>query len=180
MTHDTHADPFAHLHTEDYHRAYNALLTHEGLFFHRHRSEQSLNGTWYCSLDKYDEGLRQKWFAEKEDDPKKWILPPDYSVAGGKAVTVPQCVSNYDPAWDLYEGPMWFTRDFDFVPTANERTFLRIGAAANEARVFLNGKFLGRHVGASTPFCVELKKSKQVKTACKSKSITRAAPNMCR
>ena len=33
---------------------------------------------------------------------------------------------------------------------------LFVGAAAYEAHVYLNGVFLGRHLGGSTPFCVEL------------------------
>ena len=37
-----------------------------------------------------------------------------------------------------------------------ERVFLRIGAANYEARVFLNGEYLGSHCGGSTPFCLEL------------------------
>ncbi len=164
MKNNLHEDPYAHLHTEDYHDAFNApLLNHQNLFFRRNRAAQSLNGAWFLTLDNFDEGLRQKWFLEPDICAKDWILPPDFSVEGGKKVQVPLCMNLVDPTWDLYAGAMWFTRDFDFVPNPNERIFLRIGAAANEARVFLNGEFLGRHLGASTPFNVELSNIKNGK-----------------
>ncbi len=160
MTSDTlpdSTDPFAHLHEEDYHVAYDTpVLGHEGLLFTQGRSALSLNGEWLCTLDVFDEGLRQKWFVDTHTPAEQWEIPRDYEVDGGKIVSVPGCVNLYDPRWDRYEGAMWFTRDFDYRPRQNERVFLRIGAAASQARVFLNGIFLGMHLGASTPFCVEL------------------------
>lgn len=154
---DIHDDPYLHLHMENYHDAYNnPELKHSGLFFTRNRPRQTLDGEWGCTLDRYDEGLRQKWVHNPPGAAKEWILPPDYSHEGGKRVVLPACVNLLDEKWDFYEGPMWFTKSFDFRPNNRERVFLHVGAAANQARVFLNGVFLGMHLGASTPFCVEL------------------------
>ncbi len=150
-------DPYAHLHKEDYSTAYNfPVLGHETLVFTQGRPAQSLNGEWYCTLDVFDEGLRQEWFIDTHRPEEQWDIPRDYEVEGGKIVTVPGCVNLYDARWDRYEGAMWFTRDFDCRPKKGERVFLKIGAAASQARIFLNEKFLGMHLGASTPFCVEL------------------------
>ncbi len=157
MTFDAVEDPFAHLHDEDYHARYNApVLGHEGLIYSSGRPVLSLDGEWLCTIDPFDEGLRQEWFVEVEGGPAQWTIPRDYDVEAGRKVTVPGCVNLYDERWSHYEGAMWLTRTFDYVPQPDERVFLRIGAAAYLARIFLNGKFLGLHQGASTPFCVEL------------------------
>ncbi|MDF0605788.1 beta galactosidase jelly roll domain-containing protein [Neisseriaceae bacterium TC5R-5] len=154
---NTTIDPFAHLHDENYHQQYQQpLLQSEGLICTDGRTTRSLNGEWFCTLDPFDEGLRQKWFQHDQQAAEHWLVPRDYEVEAGKRVPVPGCLNLYDERWTYYEGVSWFSCDFEHDLVAEERVFLSIGAAAYQARIFLNGHFLGRHLGASTPFCVEL------------------------
>ncbi|MFA9440818.1 glycoside hydrolase family 2 protein [Uliginosibacterium sp. sgz301328] len=158
MLHTSAVDPFAHLHDESYASRYEApVLGADGLIFVEGRSTLALDGEWRCTLDPFDEGLRQRWFADEPTPPAQWDAPRDYDSEGGRRVAVPGCVNLYDPTWLHYEGAVWFSREFDFVAQAGERVFMRIGAAAYQCRVFLNGVFLGVHLGGSTPFCVELR-----------------------
>jgi len=50
---------------------------------------------------------------------------------------------------------MWYFRAFDLEPRADRRYLLHFGAANYEARVWLNGQYLGYHEGGFTPFQFE-------------------------
>ena len=132
------------------------LIGHETLVAIAGRRLEPL-GPWRLTLDVFEEGLRQNWPALDEKPPAGWTLPRDYDLAGGTPVEVPSCWNLNRPEWRHFEGMGWYATHFEARPERpGERTFLRIGAANYETRVFLNGRFLGRHLGGSTPFCVEL------------------------
>jgi beta-glucuronidase len=132
------------------------LIGHETLVAIAGRRLEPL-GPWRLTLDMFEEGLRQNWPALDEKPPAGWTLPRDYDLAGGTPVEVPSCWNLNRPEWRHFEGTGWYATHFEARPERpGERTFLRIGAANYETRVFLNGRFLGRHLGGSTPFCVEL------------------------
>lgn len=157
QTNDT-IDPFGHLHDESYHLAFSyPKITAETLIFPHPHCSFSLNGTWLCTLDPFEEGLRQNWMKEDHSiSPKYWTIPRDYEVEAGLAVQVPGCLNNYQEKWEYYEGSAWFTKDFEWTIKGEERIFIRFGAVAYQARIFINGQFLGHHLGASTPFNVEV------------------------
>jgi beta-glucuronidase len=72
-------------------------------------------------------------------------------------VPVPSSLNLLRPEWFLYEGGVWLAREFSYAPRAtSERVFVRVGAANYDAKLFLNGEFVGNHYGASTPFFAEL------------------------
>jgi beta-glucuronidase len=56
----------------------------------------------------------------------------------------------------FYEGSVVFCRNFHYINHGEERVFLRFGAVNYEAKIFFNQQYLGRHLGGSTPFCVEI------------------------
>jgi beta-glucuronidase len=151
-------DPFAHLHREDYAAPYELnRATAESMIFMGGRPVRSLNGDWRFTLDLFDEGLRQRLFADPPTDPAAWILPRDHDPDGATTVPVPSCWTALRPEWTYFEGGAWYGRDIEWEPMApGERLFLRIGAANQSARVFLDGEFLASHRGGSTPFFVEL------------------------
>ena len=151
-------DIHAFLHDEGYARRYDPQnLNHTGMIFTGGRVPESLNGLWRVCLDPFDTGLRQNWPALEPRAPEARTLPCDYDPAGGDLVPVPSSLNLVRPEWLLYEGGAWFTREFAYQPrVAAERAFLRVGAANYDTKVFLNGGFLGNHVGGSTPFFVEL------------------------
>jgi beta-glucuronidase len=155
---DPHADPFHHLHDEAYAQPFEQpAFTHAGMVAMGGRSRRSMDGAWQFTLDLFDEGLRQKWYADEPAPPAAWIKPRDYDAGAGDTLDVPSCWSMARPEWRLFEGGAWYTRTLSHAPSAaRPRTVLRIGAANYQARVFLDGRFLGTHRGGSTPFFVEL------------------------
>ncbi len=157
MTRSNHADdPFAHLHDETYADAFARRRTgHAQRVAMGGRKRESLNGQWTFTLDLFDEGLRQRWYANEPSTPKAWTRPVDYDPGRGDTLAVPSCWSMAKPEWLYFEGGAWYTRSIDWTPSP-DRLVLRVGAANYEARVFLNGVFLASHRGGSTPFFVEL------------------------
>jgi beta-glucuronidase len=152
------ADPFHHLHDEAYAQPYeHPAFTHVAMVAMGGRQTTPLAGDWNFTLDLFDEGLRQKWFADPPLPAGEWSQPRDYDAMSGDSVPVPGCWTVQRPEWKHYEGGAWYTRMIDGTPKPGEpRTVLRVGAANYQARVFLNGRFLGTHRGGSTPFFVEL------------------------
>ena len=151
-------DPFAHLHDEGYQSAFDApRADHRTMVFMGGRRRHSLNGAWRFVLDLFDEGLRQRWFADEPGPPETWEVPRDYDASMGEEIAVPSCWTAVRPEWRFFEGGAWYTRTIDTADLdISGRTFLRVGAAAQAARVFLNGCLLAAHQGGSTPFFVEL------------------------
>jgi beta-glucuronidase len=152
------ADPFEHLHDEAFELPFLApLLTAGGEVFMGGRTTQSLNGVWRFTLDPMREGLRQRWFAHDDIPIDDWITPRDYDDGAWQSVAVPGCWTMQHPEWRHYEGAAWYSRSFHAdLPRNGDRVLLRVGAANERARVFLNGAFLGLHVGGSTPFFADL------------------------
>lgn len=146
------------LHDEDYDVPFNKQnLNYEGLIFVGGREAESLNGEWNFCVDLLDTGLRQKWFAMTPMPAEERPEPYDYDPYVGETVPVPSCWSMLKEKWYFFEGSAWYTRAVDIAEMpADERLFLRIGAAQYDCKVFLNGEFLGNHYGGSTPFNVEL------------------------
>lgn len=144
-------DPFAHLHDEAYDRAYAAPRATAADAIHmRGRETISLDGPWHVTPDLFDEGLRQRWFADDDTPPAQWAKPRDAELWAADTLDLPCCWDQARPEWRYFEGAMWFARRFEW-DGRTPRLLLRLGAAAYEARVFLNGAFVGSHRGASTP-----------------------------
>jgi beta-glucuronidase len=149
-------DPFAHLHDEAYADPYEAgRVGHAQLIAMAGRQRISLDGDWDFTPDLFDEGLRQRWFADAPIPPAQWDKPRDHDPEGAEKLAVPSCWTMARPEWRFFEGAGWYARGFDWDGAA-ERLFLRVGAANYQALVFLNGEFLAAHRGGSTPFCVEM------------------------
>ncbi|MFO7169850.1 MAG: hypothetical protein DIU80_017655, partial [Chloroflexota bacterium] len=57
----------------------------------------------------------------------------------------------------FYEGTVWFKRSFEWHSKADgHRTILYFGAVNYEARVWVNGRNAGYHVGGFTPFNMDI------------------------
>ena len=155
---DATKDPFHHLHDEGYLAAFDSpRLEADTLVSLADRPCTSLAGAWHFTLDLFDEGLRQKWFALGPVPPGEWTHPRDYDPYAGQTLEVPGNWSMHKPEWLHFEGGSWYTRIIDHVPDPQRPvTVLRVGAANYQSRIFLNGRFMGTHLGASTPFCVDL------------------------
>lgn len=158
MTGNSIVDPFAHLHDEDYAAPYSRNRARAAdMVAMAGRQRIVLDGPWRFTLDLFDEGLRQKWFADDLTDIAEWQKPRDYDFDPQITVPVPSCWTCLQPEWRHFEGAAWYTRLFEWESHPEcERLILRVGAANYEARIFLNGIFLASHLGGSTPFFVEL------------------------
>lgn len=98
----------------------------------------SLDGNgWQLATDPQNVGRDEKWF----DAPR-----PD-----AKPTKTPWIIQD---AFPYYHGVAWYWREFAAPtnPNANGRYLLRFGAVDYLADVWLNGKYLGSHEGAETPF----------------------------
>ena len=142
------------LHDEEYRQIFQEPnLNWQGFFFTHSRDGESLDGPWNFTLDLYDTGLRQKWYELDESPEISRTKPWDYDPFLGDTISLPSCWNLLKAEWYLYEGAVWYTR---LVRSEGGRKLLRVGAANYQCLVFLNGRFLGRHLGGSTPFFVWL------------------------
>ena len=156
--HDPVGDGHEILHNEDFEAAYRAkIIGQDTWLFTGGRNAYSLDGKWSFVHDLHFNGLRSRWFEMEPIAPEDRVFPYDWDPFNCDTVEVPSNWQLQDPHLYLFEGAAWYVRSFDSadLPVC-ERHLLRIGAAAYECKVFLNGNYLGRHQGASTPFFVDL------------------------
>lgn len=146
------------IHNEEYYAPYNLRdIGHAGMIFMEGRETEKLNGRWHYARDLYDVGFRDSWGEGKPKRADGLSEPWDYHPEDGPETIVPGCWNLIERELFHFEGSFWYSRTFRYVPKIpGERLFLRIGAANYDTKIFLNRKFLGNHVGGSTPFFVEL------------------------
>lgn len=146
------------IHNEAYEARYTQPdLNHTGMIAVAGRPREQLNGAWHFTVDPYDTGLRTKWYEHDWREIRDHGFPWDYEADGGETMPVPACWNMQEPEYFYYEGSAWYAREFSYTADQpDERVFLRIGAANYAAMVFVNHQFLGRHLGGSTPFFVEV------------------------
>lgn len=151
-------DPFEHLHDETFEAPFMVpRLTADNAVFMPGRETRSLNGDWCFTIDPMREGLRQRWFDHDDQPIENWTIPRDYDSGEWQTVPVPGCWTMQRDEWRHYEGAVWYSRSFDADTLQDgNRLLLRVGAANERARVFLNGAFCGLHLGGSTPFFADL------------------------
>ena len=108
----------------------------------RDRSREiSLDGDWQYATDPGNEGIRKQYFA------------PPMTLRNGRHGRPSQW---YVKGLD-YHGVVWFRRDIE-VPASFPGSVaeLNFGAVDYEARVWVNGVYVGRHIGAYTSFNVNV------------------------
>jgi len=148
----------AGIHDADYEREYlRSRLDASGLVNITGRKTESLNGKWNFAEDLYDTCRRGHWYKDERFDAKGGEIPPDYDWEGWDRITVPACWNMERPQLHYFEGSGLYTRTFRYIPqTKGERLLLRFEGAAYRTSVFLNGKHVGTHDGASTPFNADI------------------------
>jgi beta-glucuronidase len=99
----------------------------------------SLSGPWRFAVDPRRDGLRDGWFEPGFDD-AAWarvVVPHTWNVMRGHRD---------------YSGFAWYRRTFTLRRIEDAQLRLRFEAVFYAARVWLNGRELGRHEGGYTPF----------------------------
>ena len=148
----------ASIHDEQYYARFDIRnLNRKTMIFSRGRKTEKLNGLWHYAVDQYDVGLRDNWHIASARDKEERQRPWDYHPEQGELAAVPGCWNLIKPEYFYFEGSVWYSREFRYQSLdADERLYLRVGAANYDAKIYLNSVFLGNHCGGSTPFFVDL------------------------
>jgi beta-glucuronidase len=126
------------------------------------RKVQSLNGTWRAIVDPYENGdhdyrleaQTDGYFANRKPSSKSDRVEYDFDTSG--TLEVPGDWNSQRRELFFYEGTVWYKTDCDIERARDHRIFAYFGAANYEAKVYVNGTKVGKHVGGFTPFNVEI------------------------
>jgi beta-glucuronidase len=130
------------------------------------RATRSLDGPWHAIVDPYDNGYydyrlqphtTDGYFANRKPASKSDRV--EYDFDRSDVLSVPGDWNSQRKELFLYEGTVWYERGFDATPEDDRRLFVYFGAANYDARVYVNGRPVGRHVGGFTPFNFEITSS---------------------
>ena len=128
------------------------------------RKSISLDGNWKIIVDPYENGYydyRYKprgdgYFLNKKQGNKSELLEYDFNKS--ENLLVPGDWNTQKEKLLFYEGTIWYERTFNYELRKDKRVFLYFGAVNYDAKVYLNGKKLGEHIGGFTPFSFEVTK----------------------
>ncbi|MCL2412364.1 MAG: hypothetical protein FWC97_12060, partial [Treponema sp.] len=144
----------ANIHNADYETEYLKFrLEASSLVNITDREKESLNGKWNFAEDLYDTCRRAFWYKDERFDADGGEIPLDYDWESWKYLKVPATWNLEKEKLHYFEGSGVYTRTFRYFPkTKGERLLLCFEGVSYRATVFLNGKIIGTHDGASTPF----------------------------
>ncbi len=124
-----------------------------------HRRSMSLDGEWHTIVDPYFSGLYSFHHQIKSDG---FFLnykakgdetgPVEYDFAKSPTLKVPGDWNTQRADLFVYEGPVWYQRDFDYTPRPGTKVFLHVGAANYKSWFWVNGKPVCTHEGGFTGF----------------------------
>jgi beta-mannosidase len=106
-----------------------------------HSREIPLDGDWKYQTDPGDEGIRQQLFSES------------YDASPWQTMAVPS--QWYVKGLD-YNGVVWFRREIQVPASFGPVVELNFEAVDYEARVWVNGVYVGRHIGAYSSFTINV------------------------
>ncbi|MCF0224049.1 MAG: beta galactosidase jelly roll domain-containing protein [Fibrobacter sp.] len=107
----------------------------------------SLNGEWQMIWDTEDAGITNRWYATNPENTESVQVPHIWEKSFDKLLMSQDCAYYFKR----------FTIDDE--KQVAKRIFLRFNRVASHATVWLNGKLLGTHFGAYTPFYFETQKA---------------------
>ena len=122
------------------------------------RDKVTLNGMWQIIVDPLENGYYNHRYQPKDNGyfkNAKMQSPSDlieYDFDTGYQLQVPGDWNTQMEKLYYYEGTVWYKRSFDFDQPDGKATFLYFEAVNYESKVYLNGEFIGEHVGGYTPF----------------------------
>ncbi|MDR0830464.1 MAG: beta galactosidase jelly roll domain-containing protein [Prevotellaceae bacterium] len=118
-----------------------------------------LNGKWNYIIDPLENGYYDYRLQPFKDngffENKKPATPSDlveYDLDTAPIMDIPSDWNTKDARLFFYEGTVWFKRDFTLQKQAGKRYAIYFGAANYDAKVWVNGKKVGEHIGGYTPF----------------------------
>ena len=127
------------------------------------RPANSLDGDWASIVDPYFSGLysfhheekKNGWFLNQKAKPGD-PFPTEYDFSKASNLKVPGDWNTQRESLFFYEGPVWYERDFTYVPKPQTHLFLHIGAANYRSLFWVNGQKVCEHEGGFTAFNCEI------------------------
>jgi beta-glucuronidase len=121
------------------------------------RDATRLNGYWNYLIDPLETGYydyRRRptpngFFKDETVDNVKTYKEYDFDLS--PRMGIPGDWNTQNQELFLYEGTLWFKHTFPYTPSG-KKAFLYFAAVNYDAKVYLNGKKAGEHVGGYTPF----------------------------
>ena len=121
------------------------------------RQVVTLNGRWEIIVDPYTRNDNSKsnkvYLNESCDDLTRRI---EYRFSNEHILDVPGDWNTQGERFFLYEGTIWYKKDFEWEITPGKRLFVNFYGVNYLAEVYLNGIRLGSHEGGFTPFQFEI------------------------
>lgn len=127
-----------------------------------------LDGRWDTIIDPYENGFYNHRYEESDRGYFKNAKPAnssdlvEYDFARSPKLSVPGDWNTQDEKLFLYEGTVWYHRDFDVGKKTDQIYSAHFDAVNYHATVYVNGKKIGIHEGGFTPFQFDI--SEQVKS----------------
>ncbi|SHM55717.1 glycoside hydrolase family 2 protein [Gracilibacillus kekensis] len=107
-------------------------------------SWQNLNGTWKFSFDDNNEGEKAKWFAN-----------PSFTTDINVPFTYETKASGIGE--EKFHPYIWYKRDFDIPEKeVGKNVILRFQASDYKTKVWVNGTFIGEHIGGNAAFSFDI------------------------
>ncbi|RYG17037.1 MAG: beta-glucuronidase, partial [Chitinophagaceae bacterium] len=122
------------------------------------RSALILDGQWNTIVDPYENGFYNYRYEESETGYFKNAKPAtpgdlvEYDFSRSPKLNVPGDWNTQQEKLFLYEGTVWYQRDFDIGKKSDKQYLIYFGAVNYYAVVYINGKKVGEHEGGFTPF----------------------------
>jgi beta-glucuronidase len=82
--------------------------------------------------------------------------PLEYSFEKSPTLRIPGDWNTQRESLFLYEGMLWYQRNFDYQRKPGKRVFFHVGAANYRSHVYVNGTKVCEHEGGFTPFDCEV------------------------
>lgn len=122
------------------------------------RQAVSLNGQWNRIIDPYENGFythryeESPWgyFANAQMQAPSDLI--EYNFATENKLQVPGDWNSQEEQLFLYEGTVWYHKDFSLDVKEDKRYIVHFGAVNYNAVVYVNGKKVGKHEGGFTSF----------------------------
>jgi len=134
------------------------------------RNTMSLNGSWNYIIDVYETGyynFRGIVRAESSypdsgfESNKKQTHKSErieYEFSKFNTLEVPSDWNSQKDELRFYEGTIWYQKDFKISKKASKKYFIYFGAVNYDAKVYINGKKVGSHIGGFTAFNFDITK----------------------
>lgn len=128
------------------------------------RQSISLDGKWHYIVDPLENGyydyrlkpLKNGYFKNQQAKNSSDLV--EYNFSTSPTLYVPGDWNTQSERLFFYEGTIWYEKDFTINIKTDKHYIIYFGAANYETKVWVNGTFVGEHVGGYSPFNFDITK----------------------